>query len=207
MTHDALPAFEDRGGAFYLHGEDQFRKEAAVRALVNAHVDPGTRDFNLDLLRGTDVTAENLASVLATPPMMAEWRVVVLREVEGLRRDVPGMVGSYLNTPWYVKQIRELTRPCEPGEDPLADPTRILCQRPFEPVRVPGQLHGRRVGEVLALATDRQLHEPGDDGGENRQHDRDDEHDQLPTPTAVSVAAAPAAGRRPKPSSPRTYTP
>jgi hypothetical protein len=47
------------------------------------------------------------------------------------------MVGSYLNTPWYVKQIRELTRPCGPGEDPLADPTRILCQRPFEPDLAP----------------------------------------------------------------------
>jgi DNA polymerase-3 subunit delta len=73
-----------RGGAFYLHGEDQFRKEEALRALVEAHIDPATRDFNLDVLRGTEVEAERLASVLATPPMMAEWRVVVLREVEGL---------------------------------------------------------------------------------------------------------------------------
>jgi hypothetical protein len=47
------------------------------------------------------------------------------------------MVMSYLNTPWYVRQIRELTRPCAPGEDPLADPTRILCQRPFEPDKAP----------------------------------------------------------------------
>lgn len=84
MTQDALAGLEARGGAFYLHGDDQFRKEAAVRALVEAHVDPATRDFNLDLLRGTEVTPEDLASVLATPPMMAEWRVVVVREVEGL---------------------------------------------------------------------------------------------------------------------------
>jgi len=73
-----------RGGAFYLHGEDQFRKEESLRALIEAHVDPATRDFNLDVLRGTEVEGERLASVMATPPMMAEWRVVVLREVEGL---------------------------------------------------------------------------------------------------------------------------
>ncbi|MDX1492966.1 MAG: DNA polymerase III subunit delta [Longimicrobiales bacterium] len=72
------------GGVFYLHGEDHFRKEASVRALVEAHLDPATRDFNYDPLRGTEVDGETLASVLATPPMMAEWRVVVLREVEGL---------------------------------------------------------------------------------------------------------------------------
>jgi hypothetical protein len=60
-----------------------------------------------------------------------------LQEVEGIRRDVTVMVMSYLNTPWYVRQIRELTRPCGPGEDPLADPTVILCQRPFQPEQVP----------------------------------------------------------------------
>ncbi|HSG06751.1 MAG TPA: DNA polymerase III subunit delta [Longimicrobiales bacterium] len=73
-----------RGGAFYLHGDDEFRKEEVVRALVEAHLDPATADFNFDPLRGTDVDTETLASVLGTPPMMAEWRVVVIREVEGL---------------------------------------------------------------------------------------------------------------------------
>jgi DNA polymerase-3 subunit delta len=81
----SLEAFRgSRGGAFYLHGEDQFRKDEALRALVDAHVDVGSRDFNLDVLRGTEVTPETLASVMATPPMIGEWRVVVLREVEGL---------------------------------------------------------------------------------------------------------------------------
>jgi DNA polymerase-3 subunit delta len=100
LTHDAVPGLDASGGAFYLHGADQFRKEAAVRALIEAHVDPGTRDFNLDQLRGTDVSAETLASVLATPPMMADWRVVVIREVEGIAsskhaRDVlTGMVAD-----------------------------------------------------------------------------------------------------------------
>jgi len=84
VSRDARTGLDARGGAFYLHGEDQFRKETAVRALVEAHVESGTREFNLDLLRGTEVTPETLASVLATPPMMGEWRVVVLREVEGL---------------------------------------------------------------------------------------------------------------------------
>ena len=56
-----------------------------------------------------------------------------LQEVEGVRQDVTVMVMSYLNTPWYVRQIKRLTTPCEPGQDPLADPTRIVCQRPYRP--------------------------------------------------------------------------
>ena len=54
-----------------------------------------------------------------------------LQEVEGIRRDVTVAVTSYLSTPWYVNQLRRLTRPCEPGEDPDGDSTRILCQRPY----------------------------------------------------------------------------
>lgn len=72
------------GGVFFLHGEDEFRKEEYARALVEAHLDPATRDFNNDLLRGSEVDLETLASVLGTPPMMAEWRVVLVREAEAL---------------------------------------------------------------------------------------------------------------------------
>lgn len=72
------------GGVFYLHGADEFRKDEAVRLLVEGHLDPATSDFNHDRLRGSELDLEQLASVLGTPPMMAEWRVVVLRETEAL---------------------------------------------------------------------------------------------------------------------------
>ncbi len=74
------------GGSFFLYGDDELRKEEAARALVELHADPDTRDFNYDQLRGSEVEVENLASILATPPMMAEWRVVFLREAEALAR-------------------------------------------------------------------------------------------------------------------------
>ena len=74
----------EKGGVFFLFGDDGFRKEVEARALVEWHLDPSTKDFNFDPLRGSEVGVDDLASILATPPMMAEWRVVILREVEAL---------------------------------------------------------------------------------------------------------------------------
>ncbi|HSR42025.1 MAG TPA: DUF2723 domain-containing protein, partial [Longimicrobiales bacterium] len=56
-----------------------------------------------------------------------------LQEVEGVRRDVTVVVTSYLNVPWYARQLRDLTRPCDEGDAPLDDVTRIVCQRPYQP--------------------------------------------------------------------------
>lgn len=74
----------DAGGVFFISGDEEYLKEEAANRIVDAFLDPATRDFNYDQLRGPDVTPESLASVLATPPMMAEHRVVVLREAQGL---------------------------------------------------------------------------------------------------------------------------
>lgn len=74
----------DAGGVFFISGDEEYLKDEAANRIVETFLDAGTRDFNFDQLRGPDVTPESLASVLATPPMMAEHRVVVLREAQGL---------------------------------------------------------------------------------------------------------------------------
>lgn len=72
------------GGVFFLRGDDAFSREEELRHLIEAHIDAGVRDFNLDQLRGSTVDVDTLASILATPPMMAEWRVVVIRDADPL---------------------------------------------------------------------------------------------------------------------------
>lgn len=87
ISHDALlRTLKDRsrGGVFFFHGEEDYLREEAVGRVVQAYLDPGTRDFNFDPLSGPEALPEELASILATPPMMAEWRVVVVRDAQGL---------------------------------------------------------------------------------------------------------------------------
>ncbi|MDR0787642.1 MAG: DNA polymerase III subunit delta [Gemmatimonadota bacterium] len=85
-----LPALLKRLGerpdsaVVFLHGSEAYLRDQAVHTVVELFAEPSTRDFNLDHLRGSDVTAEALASLLATPPMMADYRVVVVRDAQGL---------------------------------------------------------------------------------------------------------------------------
>jgi hypothetical protein len=67
-----------------------------------------------------------------------------LQEVEGIRQDVTVIVWSYLNTPWYAKQIRDLTEPCPEAGAAAEVPTRIVCQRVFEPEEAPDFYRGAR---------------------------------------------------------------
>ncbi len=84
---------------YYFHGDDDFLKDLRIRELVDAAVDPATRDFNLELRRGAETDAESLDSLLSTPPMLAERRVVVIRDADKLKKDARALLDRYLDRP------------------------------------------------------------------------------------------------------------
>ena len=84
---------------YYLHGDDDFLKDGALHDLLQAAIDPSTRDFNLEQRRGSDLDAESVASLLTTPPMLAERRAVVLRDVTGLKKAARAQLDKYLERP------------------------------------------------------------------------------------------------------------
>jgi DNA polymerase-3 subunit delta len=86
-------------GAYYVLGEDDYQKDDAVRQLIEAALEPVARDFNLDTRRAADLDAETLGVLLSTPPMIAERRVIVLREVGALKKDARKVLDQYLNHP------------------------------------------------------------------------------------------------------------
>lgn len=94
-------AIEQRSfeGVYYFHGENDFLKDESTRQLVDAAVDPATRDFNLEIRRAADVDPSTMATLLSTPPMMADRRVVVIRDVLSLKKDARAELDRYLEKP------------------------------------------------------------------------------------------------------------
>ena len=84
---------------YFLFGDDDFLKEAASRDLVEAAVDASMRDFNLEVRRAGELDAEALDALLSTPPMLAERRVVVLRDIDKLKKAARALLDRYLMRP------------------------------------------------------------------------------------------------------------
>jgi DNA polymerase-3 subunit delta len=84
---------------YCLCGDNEFRKDEAVRQIINRATDQGTRDFNVDQLRSSEIDPELLEASLTTVPMMSDRRVVVLRDPGALKKQARAVLDRYLPNP------------------------------------------------------------------------------------------------------------
>lgn len=85
--------------AYYIHGEDEYQKEAAVRQIADAAIDPAGRLFNLETRRASELDAESLDVLLSTMPMFSERRIVVLQDPGALKKQPRSVLDKYLEAP------------------------------------------------------------------------------------------------------------
>ncbi len=87
--------------AVYLYGTEDPLKDEAIRDLLDKALDPSLRDFNLDHRSAATLKPEDVTSLLSTLPMMADRRVVVIRDVEAWNKRARAKQGvlDYLDKP------------------------------------------------------------------------------------------------------------
>ncbi|HZK78582.1 MAG TPA: DNA polymerase III subunit delta [Gemmatimonadaceae bacterium] len=105
MSATALKTMRDalkRGvfdGVYYICGEDDFQKEDAVRQLIAAAIEPAMRDFNMEVRRAQDFDAKALDAALSAVPIMADRRVILIKDASALRKDARKVLDRYLEKP------------------------------------------------------------------------------------------------------------
>jgi DNA polymerase-3 subunit delta len=122
---------------YFFHGEDDYLKDARTRELVDAAVNPATRDFNLEVRRGNELDAETLDALLGTPPMLADRRVVVIREVDKLKKDARALLLRYLDRPASDTTLVLVAPSGAKADKPLSDRTTAVEFAPLTGDRLP----------------------------------------------------------------------
>ena len=80
----------DIAPVYYLVGAEDLLKSDLAREIADRVLDPSLRDFNFDQRTATSLDPEELSTLLNTLPMMADRRVVILRDVEGWQKKARG---------------------------------------------------------------------------------------------------------------------
>lgn len=86
-------------GAYYICGEDDFQKDDAVRQLIDAAVEPAMRDFNMEVLRAQDLDSKSLDAALSALPMLADRRILIIKDASALKKDARKVLDRYLEKP------------------------------------------------------------------------------------------------------------
>ncbi len=88
LTYEQLEtAFRHRNfkPLYFLYGEETFLMDGLQDVLIAHALAPHERDFNFDLVYGAEATGQAVLGLCSSFPMMAERRVVVVRNFEQLK--------------------------------------------------------------------------------------------------------------------------
>ena len=118
--------------AVYLFGDEDVLKDEALRVILDAVVNPGLRDFNYDVRSAGTLDPDAVEALCTTLPMMAERRLVVIRDVESWnkRARAKAAVLRYLERPaaeTVLVLIQGASRRDDERTDPDADLARLSC--------------------------------------------------------------------------------
>jgi DNA polymerase-3 subunit delta len=122
-TPDALFRSLNKGDlapVYYFHGPEDVLRDEAVRAVLDRALDPGLRDFNFDQRSAGQLDAEEVHALCNTVPMLAERRVVLIRDVEAWKRKTKGRAQflQYLDRPSDETVVMLIQGSGEEGLDP-----------------------------------------------------------------------------------------
>ncbi len=84
---------------YLVHGAESLLRDEALKAICAAVLDPDLAEFNDDRFEGPSTGADALLSACQMLPMMAQRRLVVVRQADKLKADTLAALADYLADP------------------------------------------------------------------------------------------------------------
>lgn len=148
-------AFRHRNFAplYFLFGEEEFLISSLQSLLQEHALEPGERDFNLDIIYGAEVDARQALAVCSSYPVMAARRLVIVRDFEKMDDNV--LFKEYAAQPNPTAVVALVCR----GKPNLsAHPYRALKEKavwaeikPLSASKMPGWIAGHAKSQGLRI--------------------------------------------------------
>jgi DNA polymerase-3 subunit delta len=84
---------------YFFYGEEIFFIEHLTKLLIKKAIEPGTEDFNIDILYGNEVDGARVVDVSLSYPMMAPRRMVVVKNIHSMSQNHLNLIEKYVNHP------------------------------------------------------------------------------------------------------------
>ena len=85
--------------AYYLYGEDDYRREGAVEQLLDVLLPADAKDLNLEQVRPGEAETGSITGGVRTSPFLSARRVVLIRGAEALSKEQQEELLAYLDDP------------------------------------------------------------------------------------------------------------
>ena len=84
---------------YYLYGEESYFIDKLVQALDESVVPENCRSFNVDIIYGEEATANRLAALAKSFPMMSERKLIIVKEAQRVKKDELEKLTPYFEKP------------------------------------------------------------------------------------------------------------
>lgn len=84
---------------YYLYGEEPYFIDKLIQALDEHVVPESCRSFNVDIIYGEEATANRLAALAKSFPMMSEQKLIIVKEAQRIKKDELEKLTLYFEKP------------------------------------------------------------------------------------------------------------
>ncbi|MFZ5516862.1 MAG: DNA polymerase III subunit delta [Candidatus Zhuqueibacterota bacterium] len=84
---------------YFIFGEEKYQHDQLIDKIIDVVVDPTNRDFNFDMFYANEAEIEKVINIARSYPMMAQRRLVILKDIQLLKPAAQKLLGDALLKP------------------------------------------------------------------------------------------------------------
>ncbi len=84
---------------YFIFGEEKYLHDLLIDKIIDLVVEPSTKEFNFDLFYASSVDAEKVVDIARSYPMMAERRIIIVKDVDSYKQTSLKILAGYVSKP------------------------------------------------------------------------------------------------------------